>query len=306
MSLHINWRELLTTPYPKTGWGISENLIVVLSKDRKAGEVCAEITVPEGVFEVGPVGLNGVDSAQLTPLLSALQEKVGGCKHPSVVVPNSWVRMHLLDFDEVPGRAGELEEVVRWRLKKLLPIRPAELRIDAQAEKAPEGGWKVLSVSGVGHAWEGLESTFEAAGLQPTLITPALFAQGPLPRHAGPTLLLQVEPGMVTMAVWSEHRLALVHTRLLPAGEAAWAVVSRELRTIRLFLSDRLGIEGPVRVVPTATNPEFLQAVVETCDAVEGLEAAPAPSPSPCWQDPRARGAALSVALAPLVGGRPV
>ncbi len=301
----INWRELLTTPYPRTGWGLSAETMVVLHEDRKAGQVCAHAPVPEGAFDLGPVGLNAVDGDLLTSAVRSLQERIGGSRRPSVVVPNSWVRLHLLDFDEAPGRQAELEEVVRWRLKKLLPIRPAELRIDAQAEKIPEGGWKVLSVSGVARAWEDLESAFEAAGLQPALLTPSIFALGEgVPRELGETMVVQVEPGMMAMIARVHGRLGLVHTRLLPPSEGAWAVVARELRTTRLFLSERLGIEGPVRVVPAAMDPGAADALRRACEAVEGLEVLPPPSAPPC-AGIEERGRSILSTIRPVVGGRP-
>jgi len=309
MRLTIQWqklRELLTTPYPRTGWALSADAMVVLHEDRKKGELSEQAPVPEGTFEVGPVGLNAVDTAKLTPLLQSAQERIGGCRRPSVVVPNSWVRIHLLDLDEAPGRAAELEEVVRWRLKKLLPIRPAELRIDAQSEKTPEGGWKVLSVSGVSRAWEDLESAFGAAGLQPMLVTPSLFSLGEgISRNPGDTLLVQVEPRMMAMAARVHGRLVLVHTRLLPEADNAWPVLMRELRTTRLFLAERLGIEGPVRLVPSATDPRAAEALMRACEAIDGLEAVPPPAVPTCGAVEAPAAGVLLEALRPVVGGRP-
>jgi len=301
----IDWRALATTPYPRTGWGLSERTAVVLHEDRKAGRVCAQAPIPEGTFSLGPVGLNGVDGEKLAPVLTSLQERTQGCRHPSVVVPNSWVRTHLLDFDEAPGRQSELEEVVRWRLKKLLPIRPADLRIDAHAEKTPEGKWKVLVVSGVARVWEELEASFDAAGLQPALITPSVFALGEgVSRDLGEAMVVQVEPGMVAMVARIQGRLGLVHTRLLPPSESAWAVVARELRTTRLFLTDHLGIDGPVTVVPVATRPEAAEALVGACADVPGLEVM-TPPPAPACAGIEDSGRALLTTVQPLVGGRP-
>jgi len=301
----INWRKLLTKPYPRTGWGLSDDRVVVLHEERKTGPVCVDSPVPEGTFHVGPVGLETVDQEPLKTLLHSLRERVGGCRRPSVVVPTSWVRVHLLDFDEVPGRRAELEDVLRWRLKKLLPIRPAELRIDAQAEKAPDGAWRVLSVAGVARAWEELESAFDAAGMQPVLLTPSIFALGEaVPREPGTRMLVQVEPGMMAIMARIDGRLGLVHTRLLPPGDRALAVMIRELKMTRLFLMERLGIEGPVEVIPVEMGDGGSGALHGACEEVEGFEVLPPPPLPPCQGIAESNAAALSV-VAPVVGRRP-
>ncbi len=304
--MKIDWRKLLTTPYPRTGWGLRIGEAIVFDEDRKEGARCARAAVPPEAFEIGPVGLHSVETEALVPVLRSLQEKIGGCRRPSVVVPNSWVRLHLLDFDEVPGRLAELEEVVRWRLKKLLPIRPAELRIDAQPEKAPGGGWKVLSVSGVERAWEELEAAFQAAGMQPALMTPAIFALGEVGSSAGGNaMLLQTEPGVLSVVVRAHGTVGLVHTRLLPPADAAWTVVSRELRTIRLFLAERLGIEDRVDLLPMAMESEGSEALRKACEEVEGITVLTPPEPPSCDGLDGASDPFLTVVGA-VVGRRPV
>ncbi|NOZ94263.1 MAG: hypothetical protein GXP47_05925 [Acidobacteria bacterium] len=304
--MKIDWRDLLTTPYPRTGWGLRIGEAVVLDEDRKEGVRCARAAVPAGTFEIGPVGLSSVETKALVPVLRSLQEEIGGCRRPSVVVPSSWVRLHLLDFDEVPKRSAELEEVVRWRLKKLLPIRPAELRIDAQPEKAPGGGWKVLSVSGVERAWEELEAAFLAAGMQPALMTPAIFALGEVESSAGAdAMLLQTEPGMLVVVVRAGGTVGLVHTRLLPPADDAWTVVSRELRTIRLFLAERLGVEDSVDLLPMAMDPEGLEELCTACEAVDGIRVLTPPKPPSCDGLDGASDPLLTVVGA-VVGRKPV
>ena len=81
-----------------------------------------------------------MDRKGLQEVLARLQERVAGCRRAAVIVPTAWVRTHLMDFDELPRRSLELDDVVRWRLKKLLPVLPSELRVSVVAGRAAGRG----------------------------------------------------------------------------------------------------------------------------------------------------------------------
>ncbi len=279
----MNIRELLTTPLPATGWVLDTGMVAGVRNDRKTGSVCAAREVTAGAVEVGPMGLQKVEATALVAALRPVQEGIAGGRRPAVLVPCRWVRLHLMDLDELPRKRSELDEVVRWRLKKLVPVRPADLRLDLVPFKAGEGRWRVLCVSGVERAWEALEQAFASVGVQPALLTPVAFALTNAPLSENATGVgVHLEMGMLTVLVWAQRQLLLVHTKLLPPGTMPWELVERELRTVALYMRERLGIEGAPEVLALAGPGVALEELLGRLGALGEHRPLPSPPPPPC------------------------
>ncbi len=142
-------------------------MAAVVRRQRKAELRCAAVEIPDGTFDVGPVGLQAVDEDQLRPVLTRLQDEVEGSKRAAVVVPTGWLRTHMLEFEELPRRQADIREMVLWRLKKLLPVAPTSLRLATVTQPPSEGHRRLLVLVGVERAMASLESVFESVGVFP-------------------------------------------------------------------------------------------------------------------------------------------
>ncbi len=299
----MNLRRLLTTPLPATGWVLEDGMVAAVRHDRKDGFLCAAGEVPAEAVETGPMGLQKVEPALLAAALRPVQEAVVGGRRPAVLVPCRWARMHLLELDELPRRRAELDEVVRWRLKKLVPVRPGDLRLDLVPFKGEGDRWRVLCLSGMERAWESLEEAFEAVGAQPALLTPAAFAlSAALPGEHAVEVAVHLETGMLTVLAWRGGQLVLAHTKLLPPGEVAWDGVERELRTVALYLREKLGAGDDPGVLALAGPGLALAELEGRLGALGGRPIVPPPSPPPCPGLPGEAAEALR-AVAALHGG---
>ena len=147
--------DLLTSPPPATGWSLDSTMAVVVRRQSKGELRSAAVEVPDGTFEVGPVGLQAVDEEKLRPVLARLQDEVEGTKRAAVVVPTGWLRTHILEFDQLPRRQADLREMVLWRLKKLLPVAPSSLRLATVTQPPSEGARRLLVLVGVERAIAG-------------------------------------------------------------------------------------------------------------------------------------------------------
>jgi type IV pilus assembly protein PilM len=60
------------------------------------------------------------------------------------ILPDTSVRVVLLDFETLPAKRDEAEAVVRFRLKKSLPFDPADARISYHAQSTGKacGRWR--------------------------------------------------------------------------------------------------------------------------------------------------------------------
>jgi hypothetical protein len=255
------WQRLLTSPAPTTAWVLDGSVVGAIRRDAKSGVLhCAVEALPEGAVEIGPIGLQAVDRRRLQAVLSSLQGRIEGARRAAVVLPTGWIRAHLLDFDELPRRQTEIDQVVLWRLKKLLPVLPSELRVSTLPSRSPDGTKRLLCMVGVERVLADLESAFSEVGVEPGLLTPRLFALAH-GRDAGSEILTQQESGFLSLLLVVEGAPQLLRTKPLTAGMEASTSVGRELRLASSFIRDDLGVADGVSVTISAESDDADQAL---------------------------------------------
>jgi len=244
----VNWKRLLSTPVPATGLVFTRSAVGGLRLGRKGLLACSvEALGPEAV-EVGPVGLQAVDKISLTRAIRPVLESLRGAKRPLVVLPTGWLRIHILEFDELPRRSNEWDDLVRWRLKKLLPVRPSDLRVNTLALAPRDGRRALLSVSCLERALGDLETVLAELEVQPAVITPRLFGLAQAPNAGGLALIVQHEPGFLSMLLLEEGRPLFLRTKPLPGGADSRLVIPRELSISLTYMRDALGASGAIEV----------------------------------------------------------
>lgn len=266
-------QRLLESRPTTTAWLLEPGAAVAVRRDRTRGLVSSRVALPPGLVEVGSVGLQGIDHQRLAELVRPLHERVQGVRRAAVVVPTAWVRIHLLDFDHLPRRGSELTEVVRWRLKKLLPVAPTELRI-ALVPIHTGGSHQVLCVACLERPLADLEAAFAGVNVEPGLVTPRLFALARRARSSwGPQLVVQHEEGFLSLLLTVEGRPRLLRTKPLPPTEEAWALTLRELHLALSYIRDTLGIESELEVTTSAESDAVEESLQQWWSDQEGVRA---------------------------------
>ncbi|NOZ77859.1 MAG: hypothetical protein GXP48_01520 [Acidobacteria bacterium] len=278
----MRWERFLTTPPPRTAWSLAEDGLAVLSHDRKEEDVCAGAFLEPGILGVGPVGLQTVDRERLKPLLASLQEQVRGTRRPTVIVPTGWVRVHLLELDTPPRRRADLDEVVRWRLKKVLPVRPEELRIDVVPVRSGHDGVRLVCVAVLDRACAELEAAFEDAGMQPAVVTPRVFAlSAAVPQSLETAMIVHLDRAVLSILVTRTGRIELLRTKWLPQGRPLEAIVAGELNLTMMYLRERLKVEGEISVLCAAEGgmrPDIVDGWMLERAMIQRLPDLPAPA----------------------------
>jgi hypothetical protein len=249
----MNWIKIFTSPPPTTAWLLDNEVVAAVRRDGDGAIHCAVEAMPPGVCEVGQVGLQLVDRNRLSAVLGDVQGRIDGARRAAVVVPTGWVRTQLFHFSELPRRQSELDQVVRWRLKKLLPVLPSELRVSATPQRAVDGQRPLLCMVGVERAIASLEASFSAVGVEPGLITPRLFALGG-GVNGGRQLVVQQEHGYLSLLLTVDDVPRLVRTKPLAGGGGVEAAVLRELQLALRFVRADLAVSGEINVVVSAES----------------------------------------------------
>jgi hypothetical protein len=254
----MNWERLLTSPPPSTAWVFDSGLVAIAHRSKTQEIHCAAEELPGGIFDVGPVGLQAVHDEGLAPALARLKGAAEGADSAAVIVPTSWLRSFLIDVDRVPRREDELQDIVRWRLKKLLPVPPAELRLSVVRLPEWDGQRRLLVMTGIERAMAGIETCFAAIGIEVGLITSRLFALVPRGvRELPATLVFQQEDGFLSLFLLVDGVPRLLRTKPLARSDGNETTVLREAALTMGFIRESVGIDGEIGVRLSSGQPEM-------------------------------------------------
>ncbi len=172
----------------------------------------------------------------------------------------------------MPRRRADLQDVLRWRLKKLLPVSPANLRIAASMQTF-EGDQKQVLCSAVSEtAIAHLESAFEGAGLSPGLVLPRVFAFVLEPASpAVHRVIVQQEDSVLSMAVVADGGVRFIRTKPLPQSGGAWGGVEREIALAMSYIRTTMAIDGDIEAVVGASEEDAIRSIAGWLEQQPGV-----------------------------------
>jgi type IV pilus assembly protein PilM len=145
----------------------------------------------------------------------AIENVLGGLGGRSrdviAILPDTAVRVVLLDFETLPAKPEEAEAVVRFRLKKSLPFNLDEARISYHAQTAGTGLRAVAAVV-LNSVLEEYESAFRDAGYNPGVVMPSMLAAIGAADAERPTLVVKVDARTIGIAILDQDHLLLFRT----------------------------------------------------------------------------------------------
>ena len=215
------------------------------------------------LFATGPLGGPMHDPEVLRALLAKLQTSLDDpLADASLVLPDSWLRLAFVDAENLERGAGERDEILRWKLQRIVPFRVEELRLTGveAAEVSNNGAHRrVLVGFALDNLLRQLESTFADRDIHLGLITNESLSNLAAVRDA----LRDVELGAV--AVVSEAGYSLVFVlrgqpilqrfkslpQLTDAGPPE-GLVQRDLKLTEIYLREQVTQASLARVLLVA------------------------------------------------------
>ena len=269
------------------------------------------VPLPAGVFSGGALGGPVADAEALASCVRALLGRSAGrISRASLVLPDAWARGMTVELESaLPDAPTQALEVLRFRMRKLVPFRIEELRLAAvpiERLTGQEGGLRALVLLAAENVCAGLESAFAGHGVRLGQVTNSTLARlGGLAREQrlpGLAALASVEPEGFTLVFARDGAPVLwrqkVFTEELLDDDRA-RLLGAELRLTRTFLAERLAGEGLTAALLSAPAEVegFWMGVLEEglAHSVASLQTAHLPLTG-------ASAAAPAAVLAPLVG----
>lgn len=248
--------DLFQTPAPDVAVEIDHNHVAAARLawrgDQSVIAAHASEPLPSGLITPGLAALNIADVPALSKILEKTLTQLGGSRpsRVSLVVPDTVAKVSLLKLEKVPARAADLQEIVRWQIRKTspFPIEQGVLSVSPGARAADGASEFVVALSraDVIHQYE---QACAMAGAHAGLVDLSTFgvlnsvlASATAP--SGDWLLVHVTDTYLTLAVIRDHALLFFRNR----GEEEGTLADLIHQTA-MYYEDRLQGSGFARVL---------------------------------------------------------
>ncbi len=152
------------------------------------------------------------DSAAVRQAIESALSSVGARSHDVIaILPDTSVRVVLLDFETLPSKPEEAQAVVRFRLKKSLPFDPDEARISYHSQTSGKTV-RVVAAVVLKTILEEYESVFRDVGYNPGVVMPSMLAALGAADAERPTLVVKVDARTISIAILEQEQLLLFRT----------------------------------------------------------------------------------------------
>lgn len=270
--------------------------------------------LPDGAITPSLNALNITDPRAVADALRHVFDRLGSRpKRVALAIPDGVAKVSLLRFEKIPDRQHDLDELVRWQVRKAAPFRVEDAQVShVPGHKAADGSTEFVVVMARKDIVREYEKACEEAGAQAGVVDLTSFnvVNAVLAgRNAPPTdtdwLLVHVTPEDATMAIVRDQHLVFFRNRAAD-GEGSLADMVHQTT---MYYEDRLSGSGFSRVVLAGAGAPGAQSGQDTYDLRQALEQRLGakvdlidPRNAATLMDRISANAELLDALAPLVG----
>jgi type IV pilus assembly protein PilM len=274
MSPLVSW---LASPSPDAAIEIAADAVSVAAVGGRASAPVVQSyaieSLPPGAVSPSLNPHNVTDRAAVVQTVRAALDRADlRPRRVALVIPDTAARLSLVRFDRVPERREDLDQLVRWQLRKAAPF-PID---DAVVSYSPgvqlsDGGGEFVVVMTRQEIVREYESMCEEVGLHPGLVdlsTPSvlhLFASSDPP--SGDWLVVHVRPDYLSVAIMRGHDLIFFRNRPEGDGESLIDVVHQTA----MYYQDRLAGTGFARVLLGGTGATALEVARHNMEHRLGL-----------------------------------
>lgn len=175
-------------------------------------EVCSAGELPPGSLVPDLTEANLKDRNRVADVIRETLGAVSGRSRDVIaVLPDTAVRVTLLDFETLPTKAQEAEGVIRFRLKKSLPFDVEKAKISYHTQVSSTG-LRVIAAVALSSVIEDYESAFRDAGYAPGVVLPSMLAALGATQAAEPTMVVKVDARTASIAILQGQQLLLFRT----------------------------------------------------------------------------------------------
>ena len=263
--------------------------------------------MPSGAVVPSLMGVNMPDRDVVVRALRAACDSVGvRPRRVALVVPDLVGKVSLVRFDQTPARRDDLDQLIRWQMKKSTPFPVEDACVTYSPGTRGTEGNEFVVVAARREIIREYETVCEEAGIEAGLVDLATFGVVNLFLNSGPVangdwLVVHMRPEYTSIVILRREDLIFFRNRAEGDEEALQDVVHQTA----MYYQDRLGGRGFTRILlgglgkaPGAVDmarrnlEEHMGASVEPIDPTRGAALTDRIQPTP----------ELMATLSPLVG----
>ena len=161
----------------------------------------------------------------------------------TLVLPDTVVRVFVLDFDALPAKAAEAIPVLRFRLRKMIPFEVEHAGVGYQMLVENKTECKVLAAVLPGAVLAEYEAAVREAGYEPGAVLPASLAALGAIDSPEPVLAANLGALALTTSITTAEDLLLYRTLDLPEEPGLrLQEVQRDIAVAAAYYEDKLGV----------------------------------------------------------------
>ena len=236
------------------------------------GRTYAFVPLHSGALIPGIEEPNLRDSeAVVSAIRSALSEVSPRTRAVTLILPDTLVRVFVLDFDSLPPKPVEAVPVVRFRLRKMIPFDVEHAGVTYQVLSQSESECKVLAAVIPGPILAEYESAVRAAGYEPGAVLPSSLAALDAVDSMEAVFAANLSTHAMTTTIANGSDLLLYRTLDLPPDPAQRFIdIQQSIAVAAAYYEDKLGMR-PRRIFYAGIQSpdEFALAIGDPSLAVE-------------------------------------
>jgi Tfp pilus assembly PilM family ATPase len=265
--------SIFRTPPPVVAVEIAPSRVTAVAVSGSGADVTlgawAVEPLPEGCLVPSLTASNVIKPAEVVSALRAALDRLGQRpKRVALLIPDAAAKVSLVRFKDVPSRAADLEELVKFQIRKATPFRVEDSQVSfAPGDRSPEGQEYVVVQARRDIVAE-YEQVCDGAGATPGVVDLSTFglAQCALlttPDLTGDWLLIHGAADGATIAIYRGRHPVFFRRR----GADGDAHLGELVHQTAMYYQDRLGGGGFARVLAGGTPASAL-----TGDAWAGIQ----------------------------------
>jgi type IV pilus assembly protein PilM len=162
----------------------------------------------------------------------------------TLVLPDTVVRVFVLDFDSLPAKAAEALPILRFRLRKMVPFDVEHAGLSYQVLPSNKTECKVLAALLPGPILAEYEAAVRQAGYEPGAVLPSSLAALAAIDSPEPALTVNLTAFALTTSITHGQDLLLYRTLDLPEEPGLrLEEVRRGVSVAAAYFEDKLGVK---------------------------------------------------------------
>lgn len=251
MSLLTSW---LSSPLPDAAIQIARECVSIAVVGQRGGDPVVQgyaiEPLPAGAVTPALTTANVTNRAVVGEALLRAIDRVGmRPRRVALVIPDPAVRVSLVRFDQVPARHEDLEQLIRWQIRKSAPFPVDDACLTFDLSTRTDQGAEFLVALARRDIVREYEALCEEAGMHAGLVDLATLSVVNLclagaPASSADWLVIHVQPAYTSIAI--VRGTSIIFFRSSVEGDEALADMVHQTS---MYYQDRLAGQGFSRIL---------------------------------------------------------